>query len=59
MAETILWYDVFGFNPPARQKPESSPNFKNISLGFANPCPQKMLRKTESAFMVQEEFLIK
>ncbi len=27
------------------------PNFRKISLGFANPPPAKLFRKTESAFV--------
>ena len=57
----FLFYQIFKvFNTPARIpsqtlpareiQNEFPPNFKNISLGFANPSPRKLLRKTESVF---------
>jgi hypothetical protein len=40
------------FLPPPSCGAEAQilPNLKKISLGFANPPPAKLLRKTESAF---------
>jgi hypothetical protein len=37
--------------PPRGRNPKFPPNLKNSSLGFANPFPRKLFRKTESAFV--------